>query len=166
MPAKRHDDPQERATYLTLISIFGALGGAFSLVARRRGDDVRVGPLDFFLLGLATFRAGRLVAGDKVLEPLRAPFVATKEGGNPGEEEVEARGRGARRAIGELLSCSTCAGTWVAAFLVYGLRVAPTPTRALLLILAATGMAEITEKSVGALSLIAEARDREAGGGE
>lgn len=157
MSTERRDDPREQATYLSLLSIFGALAGAFSLFARQRGDDVKFSPVDLCLLGLATYRAGRFVAGDKVLEPIRAPFVETK-GGNPGEEEVEARGNGARRAIGELLSCSTCIGSWAAAFLIYGLRIAPTPTRAILTILAVTGAAEITEKSVDALSLLAQAR--------
>jgi hypothetical protein len=149
MPVKQSDDPQEQATYLTLISIFGALAGAFSLFARRQGEDARLAPLEFALLSLATYRAGRLVANDKVMEPIRAPFVAVPPG---------AQGRGARRAIGGLVTCSTCAGTWAAAFLLYGLRVAPIPTRAVLAILAATGTAEIAEKAVGALSMIGQAQ--------
>ena len=156
MPTERQD-PKEQATYLGLISSFTALAGAFTLYARQSGKTASVGGFDFFLLGLATYRAGKLVAGDKVMEPVRAPFIENKAG-EADEEEVELKGTGPRRAIGELLSCSTCIGTWVAAFLIYGLKIAPIPTRAIMLILATAGAAEITEKTVGAVSMIAEAQ--------
>lgn len=157
MSAKDRQNSQEQATYFGLISGFGALVGAFSLYARQQGKSANLGPFDFFLLGLATYRAGKLIAGDKVMEPIRAPFVENK-GGAPDEEEVQPKGSGAQRAIGELLSCSTRVNTWAAAFMVYGLKLAPLPTRAIMLILAAAGAAEITEKTVGAASMIAEAQ--------
>lgn len=157
MSGTQRKDPREQATYLALIGGFTALAGAFGLYARHENDNARFSPLDIFLLSIATYRAGRLIAGDKVAEPLREPFTENK-GGEPDEEEVQPRGRGARRAIGELLSCSTCSGTWAAAFMVYGLKVAPLPTRAVMVILATAGAAEITEKSVVALSMIAQAQ--------
>ncbi len=157
MSAKRQGTTAEQATYLGLISGFTALAGAFTLYARERGKSADVGGFDFFLLSLATYRAGKLVAGDKVMEPVRAPFVENK-GGEPDDEEVEPKGGGVQRAIGELIACSTCVGTWAAAFLVYGLKVAPLPTRAVMLILAVAGAAEIAEKTVGAASMIAEAQ--------
>ena len=160
MSAKDRQDTKEQATYFGLISGFGALAGAFTLYARKQGESASLGPFDFFLLSLATYRAGKLIAGDKVMEPIRAPFVENK-GGEPDEEEVEPKGNGAQRAIGELLSCSTCIGTWAAAFMVYGLKLAPLPTRAIMLILAVAGAAEITEKTVGAASMIAEAQGGE-----
>lgn len=147
----------EQATYLGLISGFTALAGAFTIYARQSGKSASIGGFDFFLLSLATYRAGKMVAGDKVMEPVRAPFIENK-GGEPDEEEVQPKGEGPRRAIGELLSCSTCIGTWVAALLIYGLKIAPIPTRAIMLILAVAGGAEITEKTVGAVSMIAEAQ--------
>ena len=47
------------------------------------------------------------------------------------------------RAVGELIACPICAGTWISAFLVYGLEVAPRPTCGLLAIVGATGLAEL-----------------------
>ena len=150
-------DPQEQATYLALIGGFTALAGAFTLYARKEGKSASFSPQDIVLLSLATYRAGKLIAGDAVTEPLRAPFARSK-GGAPDDREVEPRGGGVRLAIGTLLSCSTCIGTWAAAGLVYGLKLAPLPTRAVMVILATAGVAEITEKSVGALSMIAQAQ--------
>jgi len=38
----------------------------------------------------------------------------------PGEVEERAKGRGLRRAIGELLTCPFCLGTWIASGFIYG----------------------------------------------
>jgi hypothetical protein len=157
MSGAQNTDRQEQGTYLALISGFVALAGAFTVYARKTEQSAQFGPLDIFLLSIATYRAGKLIASDTVAEPLRQPFT-TNKGSEPDAEEVEPRGQGVRRAIGTLLSCSTCIGTWAATFLVYGLKVAPLPTRAIMVILAAAGVADITEKSVGALSMIAQAQ--------
>ena len=131
MPRDAKDRREQRATYLTLIGLFFSLFAAFSRRERERGDDPRLRPFDFALLGLATYRAGRLAAYDKVTEPLRAPFTETKPDETGAGMTVVPQGNGARKALGELLSCPTCAGTWAAAGLVYGLRIAPLPTRVL-----------------------------------
>src|SRR5688500_9877171 len=114
MPADKGDNRTQRATYLTLMGLFLALFGAFFERERREGEEYGVKPFDLALLGLATFRAGRLVAMDQVVEPLREPFV----GGTPNEPGQEPRGTGVRKALGELVTCQTCAGTWIAAMLV------------------------------------------------
>ena len=140
----RTPERRERATYTTLTGAFLALFGAY--VARARGNkepDLR--PLDLALLGLATFRAGRLVAYDRVAEPFRDPFTATEPDEYGAGENVVAAGAGPRKAIGELLSCPTCVGTWAAAGFVYGFQVAPGPTRAFLAILGAAGLAELLD---------------------
>jgi hypothetical protein len=45
--------------------------------------------------------------------------------------------------LGELLSCPICAGTWIAAGLVYGLQSIPNPTRVFLAIIGTTGVVEV-----------------------
>src|SRR5919199_4736823 len=68
--------------------------------------------LDLAVLGLASFKASRTIARDEVTSFLREPFVegAAHEGG---EEPIESGDM--RQAIGELVTCSRCIGTWVAA---------------------------------------------------
>ena len=133
------DLPKRRATYLTLIGIFGGCYAAFSAWEQKRGEELDIGALDLAMLGLATYRVGRVVAFDAVTEPLRAPVTEERDGG------VEPKGSGVRRALGELVSCPTCIGTWIAAGSVYGLRLAPRPTRTFLAIMAAGGLAEVLD---------------------
>lgn len=150
-PGQR-DQPQERATYLTLFGIFLGIFAAFS---RREQDErapLQLSPLDLMLLGLATFRAGRLAAYDRVTEPLRAPVTETKPDEYGAGENVVAAGSGARKAIGELASCPTCVGTWISAGLVYGLRIAPRPTRVFLAFMGTMGLAELLESANEALT--------------
>jgi hypothetical protein len=64
-----------------------------------------------------------------VTSVLRAPFTRFKEDTGYGEVSEEARGRGAQRAIGELLTCQYCIAQWVAAGMVLGHAMAPRETR-------------------------------------
>ncbi len=48
--------------------------------------------------------------------------------------------------MGELVSCPVCIGTWVAAGLVYGLHLAPRPTRVYVTVMSATGLAPVAER--------------------
>ena len=152
------DLPKRRATYLTLIGIFGGVYGAFSAREHKKGEELDIGPLDLALLGLATYRTGRVVAFDAVTEPLRAPVTEEREGG------VQPKGSGVRRALGELVTCPTCIGTWIAAGSVHGLRVAPGPTRTFLAFMAAGGVAELLDYATQALDKVgraAEARTKQ-----
>jgi hypothetical protein len=144
---KPRDGTRERATYLTLIGIFWALFLAF---LPRRGErrPLELGSLDLAMLGFATFRLARLTADDRVTQPLREPFTETEPDASGVGENTVAEGSGVRKAIGELISCPTCVGTWAAAFLVYGLRVAPGPTRFFLAIMATAGLAESVDSLV------------------
>jgi len=76
---------------------------------------------------------------------------------------VVAEGDGAKRAIGELISCPICTGTWIAALLTYGLYLAPGPTRVLLTILGASGAAELLNASAEVLTWTGQAARKEAG---
>ncbi|HVS84809.1 MAG TPA: DUF1360 domain-containing protein [Gaiellaceae bacterium] len=87
-----------------------ALAGALSRALDR--DPLEQSTLDLAILGLATFKAARTLARDEVASFLREPFVAgdAHEGGEAPVETGDLR-----QAIGELVTCSRCAGTWVAA---------------------------------------------------
>ncbi len=66
------------------------------------------------------------------------------------------------KALGELVSCPTCVGTWAAAGMLYGLQVAPGPTRLFTGILAVSGMAEILNAGAEALTWIGQAARKRA----
>jgi hypothetical protein len=143
---------QERMTYVTLVGVFLTLLGAFALRERDQKRAFTMEPRDLALFGLATFRAARVVAYDRVAEPFRDPVTETVPDEYEAGENVIAEGVGARKAIGELVSCPTCIGTWVAAGLVYGFRLAPGPTRLFASILAVSGLSELFSAISEALS--------------
>ena len=115
-------------------------------------QPLTLGWLDLALLGLATLRLGRLVAYARVMEPLRQPFAVTLPDPTGAGDTVEPRGSGVRGALGQLLVCPICAGTWMAALLVYGLYALPAPTRLFLWMTAAISLAELLNAMLEALS--------------
>jgi hypothetical protein len=143
--AQLSDKHKKRATYLSLMGSFAGLFAATARQSGRGGRGLELSTLDIALLGIATYRAGRLIAFDQVTEPLRAPVTEETGGG------VRSEGSGVQAAIGEMLSCPTCIGTWIAASLVLGLRVAPAPTRTFLAFMSASGLAELLDYATEAL---------------
>jgi hypothetical protein len=134
--------PGERrplAAYGLLASAFAGLAAGFSAWFRRSGRELpeSVAPADLVLITLATHKAARLIAKDRVTSPLRAPFTRFEEDGGPAEVEEQARGHGLQRAVGELLICPFCLSVWIAAALAAGLILAPRCTRWLAAVLAA-----------------------------
>jgi hypothetical protein len=113
--------------------------------------------MDLLLLGLSSFRVGRMLAFEGVAAPLREPFTETRDDAYGVAQTVVAEGRGPRRAIGELLSCPICAGTWVSAAMVYGLQLFPGPTRAFMAIVGTTGVAQVLHSLTEALAWTAQA---------
>jgi hypothetical protein len=155
------DLTERRTTYAGLTGLFLALLAAFALRERKNRENLVLQPLDLVLLGLATLRLGRLAAYDKVFETWRLPIAETRPDESGAGDTVVPKGRGFQRALGELISCPICAGTWIAAALVYGLRIAPRFTRALLAIMSAVGLAEVFNGAIEALEWQAQvARDR------
>lgn len=150
-------ETQERLTYVSLIGIFTSLFGAVVLGKRRKLESYTVTPTDLALLSLATYRAGRLAAYDRVTEPLRAPITETVPDEYDAGENVIAEGAGVHKALGELVSCPTCVGTWAAAGMLYGMQIAPGPTRLFAGILAVSGLAEILNSTVEALTWTGQA---------
>ena len=156
-------EQRERLTYVALASLFlGMLGILISRERRERREfDPR--PQDLALIGLATFRAGRVAAYARVTEPFRDPVTETVPDEYDAGENVASEGAGVRKAIGELVSCPICIGTWVAWAFVYGLRIAPGPTRLMAAILGVSGLAELLNASVEALSWTGQAARKRSG---
>jgi hypothetical protein len=110
---------------------------------RRHRSRLALPLSDWALLVGATFRLGRLVAFDKIFDPVRAPWTVTTLDETGAGQSVEARGAGAQRAIGELISCPICAGTWISAGLVYALHLFPGPARLFMTIMSTMGIVEM-----------------------
>lgn len=154
---------EERATYIALLSLFLSLFAGFSWYKSRRRQPIALQPFDLALLGFATYRLGWLATYDKVTEPLRRPFTRTQPDPSGAGDTVAPRGKGVQRALGELLSCPICTGTWIAAGLVYGLNLIPDATRGFLGIMSAIGIAELLNAATEALQWTGVAERREAG---
>src|SRR3982751_1904105 len=101
--------------YRAYAQIMGTWAGgltAAAMLARLLGRDPRgETALDLFVLSAATFKASRTVARDEVTSFLRAPFVEGEAHSGTDEEPVETGDM--QQAIGELVTCSRCIGTWV-----------------------------------------------------
>lgn len=155
-------ETQERLTKLALMGLFAGLVAAFA-PGRRTQHPLDLSSLDFTMLGLATFRMGRLTAYDEVTEPIREPFAETVEDPSGAGMTTEPQGTGVRRVLGELVTCPICVGTWAAAAMVYGLRVAPAPTLLFMAIMSAAGATEVLNSAVEAMEWTAQVRRDEAG---
>lgn len=134
---------EERATYLALTSLFLGLLAAVGLKHRRAEDVVDLPAKDMIMLGLATYRLARLASFDKVLEPLRMQVAQVEPDHFGADMTVVPKGEGVQRALGELICCPICTGTWIAAALTYGLHFLPGPTRLLITMMSAIGMGEL-----------------------
>jgi Protein of unknown function (DUF1360) len=132
-PFAGHSPDQERPLggYAVLTGAFLALAGGFGAWLRATGRELpdRMAPGDLALITVATHKASRLGARDRVTSAIRAPFTRYEDDAGPSEVSEEPRGRGLRRAVGELVVCPYCLGLWIAAGFGAGLVVAPRPTR-------------------------------------
>jgi hypothetical protein len=139
--------------YATIAGTFAALlagGGALSRAVGR--DPQCQTALDLFVLSAAAFKASRTLARDKVTSFVREPFV---EGEAYDGENEQPAGEGFQRAVGELVTCTRCVGTWAAAGLAVAQVVAPRFGRLLTWSLAASaandflqaGFVALTEKA-------------------
>ena len=117
--------------YAILTATFASLAGLFAAWLRRtgRGLPERIQPGDLALVTVATHKAARIVAKDRVTSAVRAPFAQPQGSSGPSEVDEAPRGSGLRRAIGEMVVCPYCIGAWIAAAFTAGLIVAPRSTR-------------------------------------
>ncbi|HWB57355.1 MAG TPA: DUF1360 domain-containing protein [Gaiellaceae bacterium] len=127
---RRHDDDAPLASYAAFVGVYGTAFAGSLLAARLAGRDLPAHSAgDIALFGVATHKLSRLLAKDKVTAALRAPFTEYEEAGGPAEVEERPRGRGTRRAIGELVSCPYCLEQWVAGAFTVASVFAPRTTR-------------------------------------
>ena len=136
--------------YAAILAAFcGGLAGAGALARALGRDPQEQTTLDLVALALATYKAARTLAGDEVTSFLREPFVEghAHEGG---EEPLE--NGGMRQAIGELVTCSRCAGTWVAAGLAATQIISPRFGRLLTWSLGAAGLNDFLQAGFAALT--------------
>ncbi len=104
--------------------------------------------LDFVVLSAASFKAARTLARDEVTSFLREPFV--RGHAHTGEDEEPVEG-GMEQAIGELVTCSRCVGTWAAAGLATTQILGPRFGRLLTWSLAAAGVNDFLQARFTAL---------------
>lgn len=91
------------------------LAGVVALARRRERDGSGAVPLrELPVLAMATFGLADVLAREKISTWLREPFVLEGSDHKP----VEPEGTGMRRAVGELITCPRCVGTWSALLLV------------------------------------------------
>jgi Protein of unknown function (DUF1360) len=132
--AAGYADPAERpplAAYATFATVFHAAMAGAVVAARRSGRELpeRVDARDLALIGTASYKLSRLVSKKKVTAFVRAPFTELEGSGGPAELDEKPRGRGLRRALGELLVCPYCLGLWASGGFHAGLLFAPRATR-------------------------------------
>jgi hypothetical protein len=136
--------------YATIVATFGGGLAAAAALARALGRDPREGStLDLAVLAVATFKAARTITDDEVTSFLRQPFV--EGAAHDGDEEPKETGD-VRQALGELLTCSRCIGTWAAAGLATGQVLAPRTARLLTWTLAAAGANDFLQAAFAALT--------------
>ena len=134
-----------------------ALAGALAHLLER--DPGEHDALDLFVLGAATFKTARTITRDDVGSFIREPFVEG-EAGQGHEHAVETGDL--RQAIGELVTCSRCVGTWVAGGLATTQILAPRFGRVLTWTLAAGGVNDWLQAGFAALTHGANALERRA----
>ena len=147
--ASRRENELPKGDYAALVAIFnGVLASA--LLARkcaRRSLPERVEPQDLILFALSTQKLSRVITKDKVTAALRAPFTEVEGKGGAGELEERGRGHGLRRAVGDLITCPFCLGTWIASGFIYGFLFTPRLTRILASIFAVSGIADFLQQA-------------------
>ena len=141
---------QPYGAYAAIMGTFvGGLAVAGLLARLLDRDPQEHTALDLVALGAATFKASRTISHDEVTSFLRDPFVEGQahEGG---EEPVSSGGMD--QAIGELVTCSRCIGTWVAAGLATTQILAPRFGRLLTWTLGSAGVNDFLQAGFAALA--------------
>ena len=134
------DRPPYKA-YAALMTTFCcglAAAGALARLLDRAPEEFT--PLDLTTLALATFKVSRTIARDPVTSWLREPLEADADDG------------GFEQALAELVTCSRCVGTWVAAGLGSTQIVAPRFGRLLTWTLGAGGLNDFLQAGFAALA--------------
>ena len=145
---RRSSPPYE--AYAAIVGVFvGGLGAAGIAARALDRNPACQSALDLVVLSAASFKAARTLAHDEVTSFLREPFVQGEA--HEGDEDPLPTGD-YRQAIGELVTCSRCGGTWAAAFLASTQILAPRFGRLLTWSLAAAGINDLLQAGFAALT--------------
>ena len=117
----------------------GGLVGAGVLARLLDRDPFEHTALDLAALSLATFKLSRTIARDPVTSWIRDPLVEDADGGF-------------EQALAELVTCSRCVGTWVAAGLGATQIIAPRFGRILTWTLGAAGLNDFLQAGFTAIA--------------
>jgi Protein of unknown function (DUF1360) len=145
---RRGSPPYE--AYAAIAGVFvGGLGVAGLAARAFDRNPACQSALDLVVLSAASFKAARTLAHDEVTSFLREPFVEGEA--HEGDEDPLPSGD-YRQAIGELVTCSRCGGTWAAAFLASTQILSPRFGRLLTWSLAAAGINDWLQAGFAALT--------------
>ena len=145
---RRGSPPYE--AYAAIAGVFvGGLGVAGLAARAFDRNPACQSALDLVVLSAASFKAARTLAHDEVTSFLREPFVEGEA--HEGDEDPLPSGD-YRQAIGELVTCSRCGGTWAAAFLASTQILSPRFGRLLTWSLAAAGINDWLQAGYAALT--------------
>ena len=128
------DDERPLPEYAALAAAFWAVFGLFLVTNGRRIPD-RVPLSDLARIALSSYKLSRVITKEDVTAFVRAPVTEDPEGQQP------KRG-GMARALGELVTCPSCIGLWIASALAYSLVLVPRQTRFATTIFGAYGVAD------------------------
>jgi hypothetical protein len=115
-PAYSPDKDVALGGHAVLVALFNGSVAAVALAQRRSGRSLpeRIPAGDLLLMSIGTYKLSRLIAKDRIMSFMRAPFTRLQgESDRPGEVSEEPRGEGLQHAIGELVVCPYCLGQWV-----------------------------------------------------
>jgi hypothetical protein len=132
------------------MAAFGGLLAAAGALGRALDRDPQCQtPLDLVVLAGATFKVARTLATDEVTSFFRDPFVRGHAHSGDDEEPVQG---GMQQAIGELVTCTRCVGTWAAAGLASTQILAPRFGRLLTWSFAAAAANDLLQAGFAALT--------------
>jgi hypothetical protein len=125
------DGETHAVDYAALNAVWVALAAALLANTRKRQSQDPITNRELVPLAAATFALSKAVARERIGTWVREPFVDETEGQRP-------KGSRIQRAVGELVTCTRCVGTW-SALGVVSLRVLhPDAGRTLNMILASS----------------------------
>jgi hypothetical protein len=149
-PTRAQAERPPYSAYAAIMATFaGGLAAAGALARSLDREPRENTALDFLVLAAASFKTARTISRDEVTSFLRAPFVEG-EAHEGGEEPVPTGDL--QQAIGELVTCSRCIGTWAAAGLAAAQIIAPRFGRLLTWSLAAAGANDFLQAGFAALT--------------
>ena len=134
--------------YQAYATIAGAFFGGLAAVASLSRRSPPSTALELAVLSAASFKVSRTLSRERVGSFMRQPFV---EGDADRGDDERPAGTGLRRAIGELVTCPRCLGTWSAAALVSTEMISPRFGRLLTWSLAASAANDFLQAGFAAL---------------